>query len=199
MRASVLLPLSLAAVAVAACDAVLGIQDHPYQADTGTSSGGSGTSGSSYSSSSGGSSGSSSGSSSSGGDTGAADAAQDARVTDGALPVDAGGCLPACSGSTLLCVNGTCVACNPGSASCNGNTPAACNAAGTWVNGTTCGGSTPVCSNGVCGTFIVTGGIRSTGQLPALDAGIYLVAGGFEIETRTCGDAGLCVTGGIVP
>jgi hypothetical protein len=48
------------------------------------------------------------------------------------------------------------------------------------------------------GALHVTGGIRSTG-VAAGDAGIRLVAGGFELGTRTCNDAGVCVTGGIVP
>jgi hypothetical protein len=43
------------------------------------------------------------------------------------------------------------------------------------------------------------GGMRSTAPAPLLEGGILLVAGGFEVEPRTCSDAGVCVTGGIVP
>jgi hypothetical protein len=89
--------------------------------------------------------------------------------------------------------------CAAGDLMCNGGTPQEC-VDGGWQNQTPCTGATPVCSNGVCGTYRTTGGIRSTGALPLPgDAGIRLVAGGFEIGTRTCNPAGLCVTGGIVP
>jgi hypothetical protein len=89
--------------------------------------------------------------------------------------------------------------CAAGDLMCNGGTPQEC-VDGGWQNQTPCSGATPVCSNGVCGTYRTTGGIRSTGALPLPgDGGIRLVAGGFEIGTRTCNAAGLCVTGGIVP
>jgi hypothetical protein len=89
-------------------------------------------------------------------------------------------------------------ACVTGALTCSGNTPEQC-AACAWVPQTACGGTKPVCSNGVCGTFRASGGIRSTAPAPITDAGIYLVSGGFELGTRTCSDAGVCVTGGIVP
>jgi hypothetical protein len=88
--------------------------------------------------------------------------------------------------------------CTPGATICNGNTPQAC-VAGAWQSQTPCGGTKPLCSNGECGSFRVTGGIRSTAPVPPGDGGIRLVAGGFELGTRACDEAGVCVTGGIVP
>ncbi len=89
-------------------------------------------------------------------------------------------------------------ACATGSLTCNDNTPEVCDG-GAWHAEPACGGTTPVCSNGKCGTFRTTGGLRSTAPVPAVDAGIFLVAGGFELGARNCTDAGVCVTGGIVP
>jgi hypothetical protein len=88
--------------------------------------------------------------------------------------------------------------CSVGSLQCSGSTPQQCVSCA-WQSQTACSGSTPVCSNGICGTFRATGGIRSTAPVPSGDAGIHLVAGGFERGTRTCVDGGVCVTGGIVP
>jgi hypothetical protein len=89
--------------------------------------------------------------------------------------------------------------CTTGALQCNGNTPQTCTG-GAWVSQTACGGATPLCSNGVCGTYIVTGGVRSTAPTPAADAGsVHLVSGGFEVGARTCTAQGVCVTGGIVP
>lgn len=90
--------------------------------------------------------------------------------------------------------------CALGAAQCNGNTPQTCGDAGLWISQAACGGATPLCSNGVCGTYLVTGGVRSTVPAPAPDAGaVHLVAGGFEVGARTCTAQGVCVTGGIVP
>jgi hypothetical protein len=88
--------------------------------------------------------------------------------------------------------------CTEGSLQCSGNTPQQCVSCA-WQSQTACSGSLPVCSNGVCGTYRATGGIRSTAPVPSGDAGIHLVSGGFELGTRSCNDAGMCVTGGIVP
>jgi hypothetical protein len=89
--------------------------------------------------------------------------------------------------------------CEAGALRCAGNTPESCNG-GVWqAVAQTCGGSTPVCSNGACRAYLVTGGIRTTGVSPSADGGIRVVSGGFEFGARSCSDAGLCVTGGIVP
>ena len=112
---------------------------------------------------------------------------------------DGRGCNPACSGATPLCLVGNCVACLPGAIQCSGNTPHTCGDAGAWQALPTCGGTTPVCSKGLCGSYRSTGGIRSTVLAGAADAGIYLVFGGFEMGARSCNQAGVCVTGGIVP
>jgi hypothetical protein len=90
--------------------------------------------------------------------------------------------------------------CTAGDLRCSGNTPQKC-VGGSWQDQPACGGATPVCSNGVCGSFRATGGIRSTAPVAAsaADGGARLVSGGFELGTRTCNAQGTCVTGGIVP
>jgi hypothetical protein len=97
--------------------------------------------------------------------------------------------------SGALSDSGVCAA---GSLMCNGNTPQRC-VVGSWQNLTPCAGVTPTCSNGLCGAFRTMGGIVSTAPVPLADGGLRLVSGGFEIGTRTCDQAGVCVTGGIVP
>lgn len=52
---------------------------------------------------------------------------------------------------------------------------------------------------GANGARTLSGGIRSSAPSPVGGSGIRLVAGGFELGSRTCDGAGLCVTGGIVP
>lgn len=90
-------------------------------------------------------------------------------------------------------------ACAPGEASCSGNTVQTC-VDGQWKPGVACSGATPICSNGVCGTFRTAGGLRSTAPTtPAADGGVQLRAGGFELGARTCDARGLCVRGGVVP
>jgi hypothetical protein len=86
--------------------------------------------------------------------------------------------------------------CATGESTCRGGTPQQC-VAGAWQSQTPCGGSTPTCSNGVCGTYRSIGGIRST--VPTGGGGVRLASGGFELGTRSCDEAGVCVTGGIVP
>jgi hypothetical protein len=88
--------------------------------------------------------------------------------------------------------------CMTGDHRCNGNTPQQC-VGGVWQNETPCSGATLVCSGGVCGIYRSTGGIRSTAPSPATGAGIHLASGGFELGVRSCEEAGVCVTGGIVP
>ncbi len=89
--------------------------------------------------------------------------------------------------------------------SCADNfTPARC-VDGAWVKQTVCGGSKPVCSNGVCANATVFGGIVTV--VPAATAsGIQLVDQGFEFAqpvapSTSCGQVhqGLtvCVTGGL--
>ncbi len=89
--------------------------------------------------------------------------------------------------------------CVEGSSRCNGNTPQTCSDAG-WVASASCGGASPVCSNGVCGSFAVTGSVSSLApSTVANDAGFRIVSAGFEQGARACNDAGICVTGGIGP
>jgi hypothetical protein len=119
----------------------------------------------------------------------------DAGAVDGPSPsADSGADVSSTDGSSGVDGSG---ACAPGTARCDGNTPQQC-VGGAWQSLTPCGGLTPVCSNGLCGPFRTTGGIRSTAPAPA-GSGIRLVAGGFETGTRTCSAKGVCVTGGIVP
>jgi hypothetical protein len=106
-------------------------------------------------------------------------------------PQEAGG---VDAGSDVLADGGGCAA---GAQQCNANAPQTC-IGGTWQNQAPCGGSTPVCSNGICGAYRATGGLRSTAPAPGAGS-IRLVAGGFEIGGRACDAQGVCVTGGIVP
>jgi hypothetical protein len=129
-------------------------------------------------------SGSSSGSSSSGSSGGSSSGSPDVGVADASNAGDSG--------------DGAVCPCSQGSLKCSGNTPQQCMAC-SWVNETPCSGATPVCSNGICGSYRTTGGIRSTAPARYGDGGITLVSGGFEVGTRTCDEAGICVTGGIVP
>jgi hypothetical protein len=171
MRRVIVLVFGLSGLA--GCSAILGIQSHDLAADAGGTPVGddssSGSSGSTSSSDSGGS-GMSSGTGS-GTSSGGEDAGEDAS-------------------DASACVTGT--------AGCNGNVPQVC-VMGAWQNQTPCGGTTPVCSNGTCGSFRVTGGIRSAAPALSGDGGIRLVSGGFELGTHSCSEAGVCVTGGIVP
>jgi len=87
--------------------------------------------------------------------------------------------------------------CTSGALQCSGAVPQVC-MGGVFRSQAACSGAKPLCSNGLCGSYIVTGGVRST--VPAGDAGtIRLVEGAFEVGARTCTSQGLCVTGGIVP
>ena len=88
--------------------------------------------------------------------------------------------------------------CIEGAGRCAGNLTQVCSG-GAWQDQAACTGTSPVCSNGTCGAFRVTGGIRSVGPLDSSDAGIRLVSGGFELGARACDPSGLCVMGGIVP
>ena len=49
------------------------------------------------------------------------------------------------------------------------------------------------------GPMRVSGHILSTAPSPARSTGMSLVSGGLELGARTCSDAGMCVTGGLVP
>lgn len=90
------------------------------------------------------------------------------------------------------------VTCSTGSLKCNGNTPQACDG-GAWSDLSACGGSTPVCSNGACGSYRLTGGITSTTAFGGDAGAVHVVAGGFELGSRSCNAQGVCVSGGIVP
>ena len=105
-----------------------------------------------------------------------------------------------CTGLAPACLNDACVACSPGALGCSGTQPQMCNASGAWVSmGSACSGASPVCSNGVCSSYRVTGGIRSTAPLGGSGT-IVLVAGGLELGPPACNVAqGICVSGGIVP
>ncbi len=177
MRA-LLVGVLAATVACAGCDAVLGIQDDqlaPVQ-EGGVSSDGSIAVDASRDGSP--------GDTGTGGDAG----------TDGDAEVDATG--P--GNDSGEDASDAPVGCAAGALQCSGNTPQQC-IAGTWQNQAPCGGSTPVCSGGVCGTYRATGGIRSTAPSTATDSGIQLVSGGFELGARSCNTQGLCFSGGIVP
>lgn len=117
-------------------------------------------------------------------DAGCQENCPDGGVEDGGhddIDPDDGGPKPECTGGDR----------------CAGNTPETC-VDGGWATQSACGGAAPVCSNGICGTYRVTGGIRSVGPLP--DGGlIRLVSGGLEVGPRTCASNNICVTGGIVP
>lgn len=91
------------------------------------------------------------------------------------------------------------IVCTPDSHRCNGNTVQKC-IANAWVDDEMqCSGSAPVCSNGSCSPYRVSGGM-GTLAAPSSDAGtIRLVSGGFELGPRSCSADGFCVTGSIQP
>jgi hypothetical protein len=176
-----LLVLAGMASASAGCNSILGNDDHSLAPSAGSAlDGSSGTDGSV------------SLDGSSGSDVGAPGDGSPG-VADGNTPSD--GAAAPDAGSEA----GNDGGCAAGALQCNGNTPQQC-VGGLWQDQTTCGGLIPVCSNGVCGTYRTTGGIVSTVASPvAADAGIHLVSGGFELGARSCDEAGMCVTGGLVP
>ena len=91
-------------------------------------------------------------------------------------------------------------ACTDGSLRCDGDTPEKCED-GQWIQQEPCGGTTPVCSNGVCGVARLSGRIVTVAGA-ATTGGIRLVDHGFEYLARSCGtvkDEQVCVTGGIRP
>jgi hypothetical protein len=188
MRAS-LVPLLLGAFPLGGCASILGVQEHQLAPDGGGGSpdatGGGGM------------------------DTGVEGATPDGQGPgDGNGPSDSGGTQDASNDGPIIgdagdagvgdASDAAACPCSQGSLKCSGSTPQQCIAC-VWVNQTACTGSTPTCSNGLCGTYRTTGGIRSTAPAPPGDAGIRLVSGGFELGMRSCDEAGVCVTGGIVP
>jgi hypothetical protein len=88
------------------------------------------------------------------------------------------------------------VRCSETSSRCEGNTPEVCLDGG-WAPQTACSGATPMCSNGICGAYRVTGRLRT---IATVDGGLVRhVSGSLELGTRSCSKEGLCVVGGIVP
>jgi hypothetical protein len=124
--------------------------------------------------------------------------------TGGDVPPDGGsdappGCNPTCMSPTPVCAAGVCVACMEGSGRCNANTPEMCKA-GSWVPQTACAGASPVCTNGVCASEQVIGGLATV--TPVSTGTVQLLDQGFEFLPRSC-SAGttnqVCVTGGLRP
>jgi hypothetical protein len=91
--------------------------------------------------------------------------------------------------------------CAAGSGRCNGDVPELCEG-GQWVPKPACAAPTPACSNGVCGTFKVSGGIVTVANGVLKNTTIRLVEHGLEYQPTSCGGVGaarVCVTGGIRP
>jgi hypothetical protein len=77
-----------------------------------------------------------------------------------------------------------------------------CNTDYHWEAGTPCGGNTPACSNGTCGSVRLVGGIVTVADGVLSANGIRLVDHGLEFMPTSCGDVKgvqICVTGGIRP
>ncbi|MBN1609018.1 MAG: hypothetical protein JW940_20490 [Polyangiaceae bacterium] len=91
-------------------------------------------------------------------------------------------------------------ACTDGARRCAGDTPEKC-VDGQWVKQKQCSGTTPVCSNGICGVARLRGGLVTVGG--AISTGtIRLVDHGFEYLARSCGtvkEETVCVAGAIRP
>jgi len=84
---------------------------------------------------------------------------------------------------------------------CIGNAPATCSA-GSWVVGDECAGSLPACSNGICASARVLGGIVTVAPETGAKGAVRVVEQSFNIARTSCGlVAGkqVCVTGGIKP
>lgn len=92
--------------------------------------------------------------------------------------------------------------CEPDALRCDsGNTPQRC-VQNSWVSLAACGGTTPACTNGICGVAKVAGGLASGGA--DVDGPRYrLVAHGLDRVERICAKAvngaDICVVGGIKP
>src|SRR5262249_32831810 len=90
------------------------------------------------------------------------DAGHNPRATDADIATrdsgDETSCDPRCQAPNSICERGQCRECSAGSMRCDGDTPEHCDADNHWVVETTCGGSSPVCNAGVCGSVHLEGG-----------------------------------------
>lgn len=110
--------------------------------------------------------------------------AGDASGEGGASGAGPGGSVP-CENEALRCL---------------GDSPERCDD-GVWVTEPTCGGDTPVCSNGVCAPMKIHGSI-STVATATLGVSIRLVDHGFLVLPTSCATvrgAEVCVTGELRP
>jgi hypothetical protein len=92
--------------------------------------------------------------------------------------------------------------CTPEAVRCSSPTqPQTCDPTGQmWVDDPPCGGSTPICNNGVCANQLLRGGLTHvqisnfglSSSMPALREA------GFSVPEKTCDSTGTkCVVGGI--
>ncbi len=92
--------------------------------------------------------------------------------------------------------------CESGAARCDGELPELCEN-GEWVPQAPCPASTPLCTNGICGTARLVGGIVTVGPPSSMPTtALRLVDHGFDHLARNCGtvrDRTVCVIGGIHP
>ena len=107
---------------------------------------------------------------------------------------DAGEAGAAGAAPNLGCVND--------SLRCTDNsTPSKC-VAGIWVDQDPCPALKPACSNGVCASATLSGGILTVSDGVLSTSTVRLVEHGLEYTQTTCGTVGtqkVCVTGGIRP
>jgi len=107
-------------------------------------------------------------------------------------------CPVPCEGDTPLCEMGVCVACRAGTGPRCGpdETPQRCEQ-GAWVDDSPCA---ELCTNGVCATMRVVGGLATAGG--AVESGsIILVDHGFDGLPVACGSLSgdtTCVVGGFI-
>lgn len=84
---------------------------------------------------------------------------------------------------------------------CMGNAPATCRN-GSWMVGAECSGALPACSNGVCASARVLGGIVTVAPRVGVQGAARVVNQSFEMQPTSCGLVGgqqVCVSGGIKP
>ena len=180
-----LVALTLVAVG---CQSILGIEDHPLapQGSGGLDGGSQSGAGAAESAGRPGNSGNS-----------GAGGMKDEPLTAGSAGAGPAGAGPIGEGGAGGAENPTPAPCTEDDLRCSGNQPQKC-MNGDWSKLPACGGAVPVCSHGVCNSYLVTGGLRA--EFTSDGAGIFRVrSAGFELGDRVCGKQGLCATGGIVP
>ena len=125
-----------------------------------------------------------------------------ASGSGGAAGDSGSACSQMCTGDKPFCIGGQCIACLPASRRCApGDVPEACEEA-KWVAKSPCGGATPACSQGVCGSVRLSAALITVGSGVLGDKDVKLVDHGFEYQPSNCGSVKgnlMCVTGSFRP